>query len=244
MPMMRPDLRFIMRFTAARLSLKAAVKLTARTVSHSSSFMRMKRLSRVRPALLTRMSRLPNAASAAGTSFSTCTGSARSQASTCTRSFNSAASVSSAAARVPEMATVAPWRCKARAIAPPMPPVAPVTNAVLPLRSNIWIQLCCGRKPNSRKRFIGVDFDRNGNAGSRCGIDDSPQKSGEDFARAQFNEERDALRGHELHALAPPHRARHLRNKELADLSRIGDRRRGDIGNEGNRRCLDVDGGE
>ncbi len=45
-----------MPFTAARDSRKAAVRLTAITVSHSSSFMRMNRLSRVTPALLTRMS--------------------------------------------------------------------------------------------------------------------------------------------------------------------------------------------
>ncbi len=39
-------------------------------------------------------------------------------------------------ARVPESATVAPWPCSARAIAPPRPPEAPVTSAVFPVRSN------------------------------------------------------------------------------------------------------------
>ena len=39
--------------------------------------------------------------------------------------------------RVPDSATVAPCACSARAIAPPMPPVAPVTSAVLPVRSNM-----------------------------------------------------------------------------------------------------------
>ena len=39
--------------------------------------------------------------------------------------------------RVPESATVAPCACSARAISPPMPPLAPVTSAVLPVRSNI-----------------------------------------------------------------------------------------------------------
>ena len=34
-------------------------------------------------------------------------------------------------------ATVAPCPCNACAIAPPMPPVAPVTSAVLPVKSNI-----------------------------------------------------------------------------------------------------------
>jgi hypothetical protein len=49
------------------------------------------------------------------------------------------ASVSSTSRRVPEIATVAPCVCKACAIALPMPPVAPVTSAVLPVRSNINI---------------------------------------------------------------------------------------------------------
>jgi hypothetical protein len=38
---------------------------------------------------------------------------------------------------VPEIATVAPCACSARAMAPPMDPLAPVTSAVLPFKSNI-----------------------------------------------------------------------------------------------------------
>ena len=59
------------------------------------------------------------------------------QGKTCTRSPSDVANWSSASFRVPEIATVAPCACKACAIAPPMPPVAPVTNAVLPFKSNI-----------------------------------------------------------------------------------------------------------
>ena len=60
------------------------------------------------PALLTRMSSEPIAASAAGTSFSTSSGLPRLQASTWARSPSSAFSASSTSARVPEMATAAP----------------------------------------------------------------------------------------------------------------------------------------
>ena len=69
---MRPQRFFIMPRSTARDRRKAAVRLTAITWSHSSSFMRMKRLSRVMPALLTRMSiGAPAAASAALGSAST-----------------------------------------------------------------------------------------------------------------------------------------------------------------------------
>ena len=66
MLMIRPKRRFSMPFSAARDRRKAAVRLIARTVSQSASFMRMKRASRVTPALLTRMSIGPSALSTAG----------------------------------------------------------------------------------------------------------------------------------------------------------------------------------
>ena len=65
----------------ARDRRNAAVRSTASTLSHSSSFIRTNRLSRVTPALLTRMSSPPIAASAAGTSASTAAESARSHGS-------------------------------------------------------------------------------------------------------------------------------------------------------------------
>ncbi|KAK0348066.1 hypothetical protein LTR94_038682, partial [Friedmanniomyces endolithicus] len=48
------------------------------------------------------------------------------------RSPSSLARSASTASRVPDRTTVAPCACRARAMAPPMPPVAPVTRAVLP----------------------------------------------------------------------------------------------------------------
>jgi len=68
----------------------------------------MNNMSRVMPALLTRMSRPPIAASAAGTSFSVSSFCERLQGNMCVRPFNSPASASSASFLVPESATIAP----------------------------------------------------------------------------------------------------------------------------------------
>ena len=54
-----------------RVSTNTEVRLTAITSSHSSSFMRMKRLSWVMPALLTRMSTWPSVFSAVSASCAT-----------------------------------------------------------------------------------------------------------------------------------------------------------------------------
>ena len=142
------------------------VRLTAMTSSHCSSFITMNRLSLVSPALLTRMSsRPPSALIASSTSLPTCSLLARSQGVTTTRSPSSTFNASSLSVCRPEIATVAPWACNLRAIAPPMPPVAPVTSAVLPVRSNITVVLAgainagwgnfrrCGR--GGRRRQVG-----------------------------------------------------------------------------------------
>ena len=57
------------------------------------------------------------------------------------RAPSSAARSCSTASRVPESTTNAPWACSALAISAPMPPVAPVTRAVLPVRSNMGASL-------------------------------------------------------------------------------------------------------
>ena len=64
---------------------------------------------------------------------------------------------SSASARVPDRTTVAPCACSAFAIAPPMPPEAPVTSAVLPVRSNIIVssqRLRCRRACRASRSAI------------------------------------------------------------------------------------------
>jgi glutathione S-transferase len=122
---------------AARVTMNVDVRLTAMTSSHCSSFITMKRLSLVRPALLTRMSTRPSLATALSMSLVTCSLFARSHGTICTRSPSSAAKASSLSTWRPEIATSAPALWKARAMPAPMPPVAPVTRAFLPVRSNM-----------------------------------------------------------------------------------------------------------
>src|SRR3546814_20234552 len=83
------------------------------------------------------MSSCPVLASTAPIRASVCAGSPRLQVSTCARSPSSPASAVSASARVPLSTTVAPWPCRRRAMAPPIPPDAPVISAVFPVKSNI-----------------------------------------------------------------------------------------------------------
>ena len=135
--MIRPKRLRIISFVAARASRKVEVKLTLMTSSQSSSRNCTNRLSRVMPALATRMSSCPMACSADGTSASTSAASDRLHGRTWTRSPNLAGERVQHLTPRPEIATVAPWACSAWAIALPMPPVAPVTSAFLPVRSNI-----------------------------------------------------------------------------------------------------------
>src|SRR5215472_5996668 len=137
MPMIRPQRRRIMVLRQARARRKPAVRLTSSTFCQSSSLRRTEMASRVSPALLTRISTCPRADSASAMSLSPVAGSARSAGRIRARSPSLPASASSAGSLVPESPTVAPWAWRAAAIAPPIPPEAPVTNAFLPLRSNI-----------------------------------------------------------------------------------------------------------
>ena len=108
------------------------------TVSQSSSFIRINRPSRVIPAFATRISTgAAAAASAAAIRPSTAAGSARLATTTAVRSPSWPARSASTASRVPDSTTWAPCSWRVRAISAPMPPVAPVTSAVLPDRSNM-----------------------------------------------------------------------------------------------------------
>ncbi|MNP40320.1 hypothetical protein D3C76_1339540 [compost metagenome] len=107
------------------------------TSNHSSSFMRSMRLSRVIPALLTRMAGAPNcspmAASTASTDSALVTFSSM-PVPVMPCSFRVAAMRSAPDADVAVPITVAPWRPSSRAMAWPMPRLAPVTSATLPCR--------------------------------------------------------------------------------------------------------------
>src|SRR5262245_5464867 len=167
-------------------------------------------------ALLTRISTCPMAASAAGTRFSTSSGSARLQRTTCTRPLSLPASESSISIRVPEIVTVAPFAWSARAIAPPMPPVAPVTSAVLPGSANIRRP---SRRPRCTKRtdiFPSPDRRRRRPGGNAL------HETAQHFAGADLVESGHTLLRHEGDALAPPHHAGDLLDQTLPDLGRIG----------------------
>ena len=138
----RPQRAFIIPRSTPRASRKDEVRFTSMTCAHSSSDIRMNRLSRVMPALLTRMSTDPIASAACFDSASTVAGSPRFAVTTCARSPRLSASSRSGASRVPDRATLAPAACNAEATAPPIPPEAPVISAVFPVRSNISASSC------------------------------------------------------------------------------------------------------
>ncbi len=115
------------RYTDDRLVFKIA--------SQSSGFIRSSRLSRVMPALLTRIPTAPSCASMSAIAASTLAGTATS--STRPRPLRpaaaSAAEMSAAPAAVVAVpSAVAPWRASASRIARPMPREAPVTSATWP----------------------------------------------------------------------------------------------------------------
>ena len=109
--------------------------------SHSSSFMRASRLSRVMPALLTRMAMSPNCFWTSDTTDSDC----RASLTFSTRPppwmpapASSRRMPSAPAAVVAVPATTAPLRPSSSAIERPMPRDAPVTSAIFP--SSVMMQ--------------------------------------------------------------------------------------------------------
>ena len=137
--MIRPQRAFIMLRTTPLHRRIVLVRLTSSTDDHSSSDIRMNRLSFVIPALFTRISTDPIASAACLGRAVTAAASDRLQGSTNARDPSAAASACSGSTRVPDKATVAPAPCNTVAIAAPMPPDAPVTSAFFPVRSNICI---------------------------------------------------------------------------------------------------------
>src|SRR5262245_60310435 len=240
MLMMRPARRLIMARTAARARRKPALRFMSSTACQSSSFIRMASMSRVMPALLTRMSILPVAVSAAAHSLSASATSPRLLTMTCVRSPRDFASSSSAAARVPVNTTTAPCACSARAMAPPMPPDAPVTSAALPVRSNIISLVRKIQRKGAKtlrnflvfllRAFASLRFnqllqdfqqrlDLRRLADGR-GFDlavDALHQAGQHLARPDLRDLVDALRLHIGDALAPAHHARHLLHQQAPD---------------------------
>ena len=134
--MMRPFLAFIMPRRHALLSLNNPVRFVAMTSSHSSCFMRIRRLSLVMPALFTKMLGLP---SSDCTSF---TAAWIDSSSTTLRAMprplpSSAAVIPSAPPCVVAVPmTAAPAAANAWAMDAPMPREAPVTSAISPFSAS------------------------------------------------------------------------------------------------------------
>src|ERR1700736_6357858 len=134
--------------------------------------------------------------SADGTNASTSAASERLQGSTRTLSPSLPASVSSTSRRVPEIATVAPWECGAVAFAPPMPPVAPVTSAVLPVRSNIIVSPGSSRLCGGERCFRGSQIVWAADRNPDRAVGDALDQPAQHLAGADFEKPRDAVACH------------------------------------------------
>src|SRR5262245_15128114 len=193
-------------------------------------------------ALLIRISSGPIPASAAGTRFSTSSRSARLQRTTCTRPPSWPASESSISIRVPEIVTVAPLAWRVCAMAPPMPPVAPVTRAVLPVRSNMARSF---KTPSSRQRRAEcLDVLRCANRGRGGPPGNAFNETAQHLAGADLIEPGHPLPRHIGNAFAPAHRSGDLLDQTARDLGRVRDGLRDHVGNQRGRRLADRDSGE
>src|SRR5262245_55265875 len=190
----------------------------------------MNRLSRVIPALLMRMSMGAfAAASAFFTSSSTPARSARSQGQTTARSPSAAFSESSASILVPESTTRARCPCSAVAIAPPIPPDAPVTSAVLPVKSNMQCHLISSRCLSPQRTTLQARLQRFGESlyigwriqRHRLKLSvDALDHAREHLVAPQFHRHRRSELTKTRHRLAPTHARGQLLDEQAPD--RIG----------------------
>ena len=216
-----------MPLRAARARRKAALRLVSSTACQSASLSRSASMSRVMPALLTRMS----TGSAAATSASAAAASAMSPVWTSQRSPSAAASSSSASRRRPARTTWQPWACRPRAMAPPMPPEAPVTSARRPERSNMVSRHPRPAARPAPRRPPGswtLTSAAPGTPRLARPVSTLPAPSSITVV--------DAEPGHGRHALAPAHARGHLPHQQLADGRRVLHRLGGDVGDHRHRR--------
>src|SRR5438309_10921125 len=135
--------------TAARVALKAVRRLTSSTKFHTSSVIVWNILSRVMPALLIRMSSLPNPSTAPATSAAApwgCTALSRLSAALPPSAVISATTASAGSGSTSLTTTEAPSAANSLAVAAPIPRPAPVTIAT---RSS--------RRPTRRLACFPVD---------------------------------------------------------------------------------------
>src|SRR5947209_4559089 len=212
---MRPYFCLSMGLSAALLARKAAFRLVCSTTSQSASLMRITRVSRVSPALLTRMSSRPNSFTAASAPTA---GAPESAKSACIAMAlppareTSSTKLSASALRLRYViATFTPAAANSVAAARPMPRLPPVTRAT-------W----------STKRSAGMrGVQEGGHAGHVLDIVDHrprenlPDQPGQRPPRANLNERVGAKLLQPLDRLGPADRAGQLADHEPAQLARF-----------------------
>src|SRR5512134_245086 len=219
---------FIMGRVTARVRRYVPLRLTRTTESNSSSDMRIRRLSRVIPALLTRMSIFPCASRMFLIPASTWARSLTSNISTIPLppAATREARVSRAPASFPTSltTTVAPSAQNASAIARPIPRAEPVTSATFPA-SRIVPPPVPKFIPSTTKAVQGEFSPEDRPHGIQVGggaerrrprfLVDAADEAGEHFARPHLEE---GVRPRSLHPpdrLLPAHRGRDLPEKDL-----------------------------
>src|SRR5690606_38234746 len=218
---MRPRRAFIMpRITALQLR-KTLVRLVSRIACQSSSFIRISRLSRVMPALLTRIESGPNSLPTSPTSASMASPSASSSPRPwplpiAGRRWPRA---SAPAWLVAVPTTVAPCSASRSAIAAPMPRLAPVTSAISPFRGWVIAADSSGRSvlPSGQG---GVELFRRAERARLQRTVDALRQAGQDLARAALRDPDGTARGQRLHASRPLHREVQLAHQRVADRVR------------------------
>src|SRR5690242_1008073 len=160
---MRPYFSADMCACTARVIRKEPRRCTLMTASQSSTVILKMRLSRMMPALLTRIVGAPSSCATRATAASTCSGRLTSTPTAIARppAAVMADTVSpQACSSRSSTATAWPSAASRRAVAAPMPRAAPVTMAVR------WVVLVMGA---SRASYEGACGGRGGGAGRRSG---------------------------------------------------------------------------
>ena len=197
------------------------------TASHSSSFIRSSRLSRVMPALLTRMvigvhasPRWRRARCRPGRGVGDVELHAGAAIARHRRAARAIFAAPSSVVAVP--ITVAPSAASRSAIARPMPRVAPVTSAVLAGKRSV----AHGRK-SPRASATATRFPPRRDDGVAVGqrvrvhsVGDAPGQPGQHLAGPALDDVRDAAVGHRAHGRRPVHGVGRLPRERIAD--RVG----------------------
>src|SRR5579872_5509102 len=119
-------------------------------------------------------------------------------------------------------------------MAPPMPPVAPVTSAVLPVKSNM-IALPLARSCAGHRRFESRDIFGRAYGARADAFRDPSDETAEHLAGAYFIKRVGARARHRGNGLAPAHRAGDLSDERAHDFGGIVNGPRQNIGDHRHR---------